>query len=117
MYATVLLLICIFVHMLSFSINAAFCNEYLISFIAIYVYSSIFVVIVLFDGCLNFNPLSTRCKLFIFLNYLIVGKDIIQHYPVNIIIALNPTYAREIRRINHPNTQIWPLIVGPLTDS
>ena len=101
----------------------AFCNEYLISFIAICVqlpfsvYSSIFVVIVLFDGCLNFNPLSTRCKLFIFLNYLIVGKDIIQHYPVNIIIALNPTYARESRRINHPNTQIWPLIVGPLADS
>ena len=36
---------------------------------------------------------------------------------MNIIIALNPTHAREIRRISHPITQTWPLVVGPLADS
>ena len=48
---------------------------------------------------------------------ILILKFILPYLPVNIIIALNPTYAREIRRINHPNTQIWPLVVEPLADS
>ena len=60
MHVNVFLLICIFIHILSFLINSCFCNEYLISFIAIcvqllfYVCSSLFIVIVLFYDCLNF---------------------------------------------------------------
>ena len=55
---------------------------------------------------------------FFFFTYVIfILKFILPYLPVNIIIALNPTYAREIRRINHPNTQIWSLVVGPLAGS
>ena len=52
-----------------------------------------------------------------FQHVIFILKFILPYLPVNIIIALNPAYTREMRRINHPNTQIWPLVVGPLADS